>query len=227
MAAATLTGHDLVARLGGRYADAIGIRLAKGERGEIFKWFLAALLYGAPIQEGVAKRTYLAFAAAGVLTPQRVLATGWDGLVAVLDAGGYVRYDYKTATKLLAVCAALQDGYAGDLNGLHEAATSPADLEARLMALGKGVGPVTVNIFLRELRGIWAKARPLPQEGTVAAARAVGLLRGGTLKGAAALARLQRRWAAEGGHTNDFADLEAALQRHGRDLRRRAAPAAQ
>jgi hypothetical protein len=28
---------------------------------------------------------------------------GWDGLVAILDRGGYVCYDYKTATKLLEI----------------------------------------------------------------------------------------------------------------------------
>lgn len=171
MAAAPLSAHALVARLGGRYADVLGIRLAAGEGGEIFKWFLAALLCGAPIQEAVAMRSYRAFAAAGTLTSPTILATGWDGLVAILDGGGYVRYDYKTATKLLAVCAALRDGYDDDINALHAAASSPADLEARLAALGKGIGPVTVNIFLRELRGVWPKAQPLPREPVLAAAR--------------------------------------------------------
>jgi NAD(P)-dependent dehydrogenase (short-subunit alcohol dehydrogenase family) len=39
---------------------------------------------------------------------------------------------------------------------LHEAAVGPADLEARLLAF-HGVGPITVNIFLRELRPFWEK----------------------------------------------------------------------
>jgi hypothetical protein len=30
-----------------------------------------------------------------------------------------------------------------------------------LKALGKGIGDVTANIFLRELRSIWSKAEPL------------------------------------------------------------------
>jgi hypothetical protein len=37
--------------------------------------------------------------------------TGWDGLVSTLDAGGYVRYDFKTATKLLEVMKNLIDQY--------------------------------------------------------------------------------------------------------------------
>jgi endonuclease III len=32
-------------------------------------------------------------------------------------------------------------------------------MEKRLLEF-KGVGPTTVNIFLRELRGVWEKARP-------------------------------------------------------------------
>ena len=39
----------------------------------------------------------------------------------------------------------------------------------------KGVGPVCVNIFLRELRGIWNKAKPKPSKIAVEAARKIGL----------------------------------------------------
>ncbi|MEQ9715133.1 MAG: hypothetical protein ABGF52_06305 [Candidatus Asgardarchaeum sp.] len=35
------------------------------------------------------------------------------------------------------------------------------DLERRLIEF-KGFGPTAVNIFLRELRGIWSKANPPP-----------------------------------------------------------------
>lgn len=45
--------------------------------------------------------------------------------------------------------------------GLHEAARDSRDLERWLLAFN-GVGPVTVNIFLRELRPYWAKADPEP-----------------------------------------------------------------
>jgi hypothetical protein len=54
----------------------------------------------------------------------------------------------------------LQEQYAGDLNNLHEKAQDGKDLESRLKQLGKGIGDVTVNIFLRELRTVWVKARP-------------------------------------------------------------------
>lgn len=217
--AAAFSARQLVGRLGGSYARGLGILLGEGSSDEVFKWFLAALLYGAPISEIVAGKTYLQFAQAGVATPQAVLKAGWDGLVSILDRGGYARYDYKTATKLLAACNALLTDYGGDLNALHRAAATPQDLEARLMRLAKGIGEVTVNIFLRELRGVWQKAEPLPRDGVVAAAKELGLLPRRLANRREALARLKRRWRDEGGAAADFADLEAALQRQARLLR--------
>jgi hypothetical protein len=35
------------------------------------------------------------------LTPKQILKTGWDDLVKILDEGGYTRYDFKTADRLL------------------------------------------------------------------------------------------------------------------------------
>jgi hypothetical protein len=211
---------ELVRSHGGSYATALGIHLFAADSGERFKWFLAAILYGTRITEQLATRTWHEFAARGVLAPQRIVDTGWDGLVAILDAGGYVRYDFKTATKLLAVCATLLRDYAGNLDTLHAAATGPRDLEARLKALGKGIGDTTVAIFLRELRGIWSKAAPPLSPLALAAAQRLGYLRRGRLTDAHALARLQQVWTDDGQPSNRFADFEAALVREGLRLRR-------
>lgn len=221
MAAAELTPSALVAALGGRYADGLGIRLEGGASREIFKWFLAALLYGARISEALASRTHREFMRAGLDTPRAVVDTGWDGLVVLLDRGGYVRYDYKTATKLLDVCGALLERYGGDLNALHRAASSPADLALRLRALGKGIGEVTANIFLRELRGVWEKAEPLPAPAVIEAACRLGFLPPRLGDPGQALVLLKRRWARAGRRQSGFADFEAALLRHWRAGRRR------
>lgn len=212
---------SLVARLGGRYATALGIALEQGDSGEIFKWFLASLLYGARITQGIAGKTYHEFQRAGVTSPERILETGWNGLVEILDRGGYVRYDYKTATKLLAVCQTLTERYGGDLNAVHSASSSPEDLSVRLRALGKGIGAVTVNIFLRELRGIWQKAESLPSDRVLAAAADLAFLPRGLSDGGKALAILRRCWRKEGMKEGDFADFEAALLRYSRTLQRR------
>ena len=212
---------ELVRSRGGRYAIGFGIDLAAHDAGERFKWFLAALLFGAPISEALASRTWHAFAAQGVLTPQRIVDTGWDGLVAILDAGGYVRYDYKTATKLLDVCGALLRDYGGDLDRLHRAASGPRDLEARLKALGKGIGDVTVGIFLRELRGIWPLADPPLAPLALDAAIRLGYLPRGSSPDIA-MARLKSLWRNGTQTLQSFADFEAALVREGLRQRREA-----
>lgn len=211
---------ELVRSHGGRYATALGIDLASTDMNERFKWFLAAILYGTRISEQLATRTWREFASCGVLSPQRILDTGWDGLVAILDAGGYVRYDFKTATKLLAVCASLVRDYTGDLDILHAAAADPRDLEARLKALGKGIGDTTVAIFLRELRGIWSKAAPPMSPLALIAAQSLGYLRHGRQTAGYALTLLQQEWASDGQAAEFFADFEAALVRKGLRLRR-------
>jgi hypothetical protein len=154
--------EELVERYGQLYSEALGINLQGGAKEEVTKWFLAALLYGKPIRESAATKTYRVFESRGVVTPERILKTGWHSLVALLDEGGYTRYDFSTADKLLRVFQTLEREYAGDLNFLHERASDSVDLERRLKALGKGIGDVTVSIFLRDLRGVWAKAKPKP-----------------------------------------------------------------
>jgi len=214
----------LLGKLGGRFSATLGIELDRGDSQEVFKWFLAAILYGARISETIATRTYREFEARGVLSPEAILETGWHGLVEILDDGGYVRYDFKTATKLLEVMTALKERFDGDLNRLHAQAEGPEDLERTLMALGKGIGPVTVNIFLRELRDVWEKADPLPQELTVLAARRLGFT---PLAGSSdeerreIMGQLRAVWERHALPGWDFADFEAALVRLGKGYCRR------
>ena len=210
---------DLLGRLGGRFAGELGLDLKAGPVPRQ-KWFLAAILYGARISGALATRTYRVFAARDLYTPEAILAQGWDGLVGLLDEGGYARYDFKTATKLLRVMASLKEGYQGDLERLHGAAADFDDLEARLRALAPGLGPTTANIFLRELRGIWPKAEPPLSPLAQRAAEALGLLPPG-LTPRQALPALQQKWRAQPVAGFEFADLEAALVRRELELRRR------
>lgn len=215
----------LIAKLGGRFSVELGIDLATGDSREIFKWFLAAMIFGARISETIAVKTYREFEKEGITTAREILKRGWDAIVAVLDRGGYVRYDFSTATKLLAVSEALVMRYGGNLNALQAAALDPRDLEVKLKGLGKGIGDVTTNIFLRELRGIWPKADSLPSELVMTAAKHLGLLPERLTDKRRALELLRARWTKERGSAKKFADFEAALVRHGLAIRRKhAAP---
>ena len=142
------------------YSEELGIKLNEKKDDEIFKWFLASILFGARISETIAKNTYKTFEKYGLLTPRRILDAGWDFLVnPIMREGGYVRYDGKTSTQILKNCETLLKKYDGSLNKLHEKAKDSNDLENGLLEF-YGIGPITVNIFLRELRPFWEKADP-------------------------------------------------------------------
>jgi endonuclease III len=153
------------------YAGELGLDLSRPE--DRFKWFLASMLYAKRISAEIARRTYRRFEEEGLTTPRAILEAGWDRLVEVLDSGGYTRYDFSTASNLLEAMNKLIGEY-GDLEGLHEASADPRDLERRLMEF-RGIGPVGVNIFLRELRGIWAKADPEPSRVALEVASRLGV----------------------------------------------------
>ena len=183
------------------YAEELGIDLASGRDEDYFRWFLASLLYGGHISETIARRTYQAFCRHDLTSPRRVVAAGWDFLVnPVMREGGYVRYDGRKSGQILRDCETLLTRYGGRLSRLHQAARNPHDLEARLDAF-YGVGPVTANIFLRELRPFWSKADPTPLPAVLALAKTLGI----------ALGRQPRK-------TLGFARIEAGLIRfsHGR-----------
>jgi len=154
--------REFVEKYGELYSKALGIDLESGRNEEIVKWFLASIFYAKPIRENTATLTYRTFEAHNVLAVDKILETSWNGLVKILDEGGYVRYDFSTATKLLNVFGDLKKDYNGDFWQLYNAAQDSRDLEARLKSLGKGIGDVTVSIFLRDMRSIWSKAEPKP-----------------------------------------------------------------
>ena len=131
------------------HASDLGIDLSSSQENAYFKWFLACLLFGKPIQQEVAKRTYLAFVKEGLVTPEAIVQAGWEQLVKVLDEGHYTRYDFSTATKLLDIVKQLQENY-GNFQAFLKGCHSRSELSSRLQEL-KGVGPKTAEIFLRDL----------------------------------------------------------------------------
>jgi len=140
------------------YSQELGLDL-RGEK-DRFKWFLASILFAKRISSGIAKRTYKEFEREGIVTPEKIIESGWDKLVEVLDLGGYVRYDFSTASNLLEIAVSLKEKY-GSLETLYTQARDSKDLENKLLEF-KGVGSTAVSIFLRELKGIWERAKPRP-----------------------------------------------------------------
>ena len=72
----------------------------------------------------------------------------------MLGEGHYTRYDESTAERLLKLCAKLNSEYGGKLGNLREQSKDRRDLEKRLAEF-EGVGPKTVEIFMREAGKVW------------------------------------------------------------------------
>ena len=194
--------RHLVATLGGRFSLELDIYVDR-RADEIERWALAATLFGNRILTSVVLRTYRVLEHAGVRTIADAGGRNRKELVALLDEGGYVRYDERTATRLLALAETIADRYDGRLATLGEQLVDAGEVERALDAL-PGWGPVTVRAFLRELRGVWPGADVMLDDRAAAAARHLQLPTGlEALNSLAAVARL------------DLRDLEVGLLRLG------------
>jgi hypothetical protein len=211
-----LSDHDaaavarrLVETLGGRFSAEMGIDVDRGDR-EVERWLLAATLFGTRISTAIAVRTYRLMAQAGVGTLADVEARSWDELVELLDRGGYVRYDYRTATRLQQLAAALHG------HGIDALRKGTLDQTRAALDALPGWGPVTVSAFLRELRGVWPVVDPPLDDRAAKAAHHAGLAGPSDDP----LERLQTVSTQAG---LDLRDLEASLVRlwlaHGRQFR--------
>ena len=201
----TEIARRLVATPGGRYSRELGIDLDTGGGG-VDQWFCAATLFGTRITAATAVRTYAALSAAGVRTVQDAGERSWDDLVGLLDAGGYVRYDFRTATRLQLLADEVRTRFGGSVESLATV-TDARVLETALDSL-PGWGPTTVRIFLRELRDVWPGAQPPLDERALRAARhlkfPISRRRGDQIDALRAVAHDARR---------DVRDLETSLIR--------------
>lgn len=196
----------VVAELGGRYSSELGIDVDAGAA-EVERWFLAATLFGTRISAGVAERTFGVLDGAGLHRVAQARHLPWDDLVALLDEGGYARYDFRTATRLQDLAEVIGERYDGQVAVIGRSFPGYSQLRQALDVL-PGWGPVTIQLFLRELRGVWHGAEPPLDQRAVAAAGHLGLpALGAGQFDLAALARL----ASKSGM--DPRDLEGGLVR--------------
>ena len=150
--------RELVDTLGGRFSTQAGIDVDAGGH-EVERWFLAATLLGTRISAAIAMRTYRVLNDAGVSTIADAGQRSWENLVALLDAGGYARYDFRTASRLADLSVVVAQRHPHGVAAMGTRQTDPIDLMSTLDEL-PGWGPVTVRAFLRELRGVWPAAMP-------------------------------------------------------------------
>ena len=193
----------VVESVGGRYSVELGIDVDGGDD-EIERWALAATLFGGRISAKIAARTFATFEDAGVHSLAAAARLDTAPLVELLDAGGYARYDFQTARRLQAIADALETNHHGRVSVVLRG--SADDLEAALGAL-PGWGPVTVALFLRELRGVRDGIDPPIDARAQQAGEHLGLLAAESRDAVARLGDLA------GKAQIDVRDLEAALVR--------------
>ena len=211
---ATLVSN-LVREVGGSHSADLGIDLRSVRPEEVFKWFVASVLFCSWANESVAKAAYRSMEGAGLLSTPRLLVINWGHLMEVLEKSVPVEHCWYIATGVQVIAWSLDRAYHGDLNRLHFFAKDPRDLKRRLQGLGTVVRPRAVTLFSREMRELWDKAEPPLTENAITASRNLGLV-GDTGDTASVLAELQNAWEERSAGSERFCDLETALDKLGR-----------
>jgi len=131
----TITACDL----GIEVTDALGV----------FRWLLASFLMGKRIRSTVAVEAYrIIVDQQGLDTPLKLAETSHSVLVRLLGQSGYARYDESTARRLHDLGNKVEVELVAQLEALQEA--SNAEGFKRWLLSFEGVGPKTVEIFMRE-----------------------------------------------------------------------------
>lgn len=165
--------HRLLSVVGGRYSKDLGIDVDGGAE-EVERWFVAATLFGNRISASIAERTFLVLDGVELTRLARLRKVSWEQLVELLDEGGYARYDFRTASRLHSICDLVAERFGGCLGEIgRRYLTYPAVHDA-LDGL-PGWGPVTIDLFLREMRGVWPGAEPPLDRRAERAAHHLGL----------------------------------------------------
>jgi len=133
-------------------AEDLNIELGSDDEHQLFRWFIASFLMGKRIRSESAAATYRVIIEKYQRDTPRKLSTCTHGqLVKMLGEGGYARYDESTAHRLIKLCKKLNDEYGGKIVNIRQASLDQKEFEKRLAAF-EGVGPKTVEIFMRDAR---------------------------------------------------------------------------
>lgn len=124
--------------------------LVSADERALFKWLVASLLFGKPIQQAIAEQAYRVIVEQQQRdTPRKLGQCSKAELVRMLGQAHYVRYDFSTAERLLKLCERLHRDYGGKVRQIREQSVDRHDFEQRLGAFD-GIGPKTIEIFMRE-----------------------------------------------------------------------------
>jgi len=135
-------------------AKDLGIDLSHGEEPALFQWLIASFLMGKRIQREIAAEAFRVIVFKHQRDTPRKLATCTQrDLVRMLGEARYTRYDESTAERLRKLGQKLNDEYGGQVLTLRENSADVAAFSKQLLTFD-GIGPKTVEIFLREAEAV-------------------------------------------------------------------------
>lgn len=167
--------RTLLRDYGRTFAEEAGIPLGRNDPSGIFRLLCASSLYGARISATVATAAIRALAKAGWISSAKMAASTWEERTRVLNQNGYARYDESTSRRLGDMAQTVEEKYGGDLRHLRDEADRDPGAERLLLRQFKGMGEVSVNIFLREVQAIWPEIYPCADARALNAARRLEL----------------------------------------------------
>lgn len=165
----TATVRALLELHGRTYAEEAGIRL-RNTPVPLYRLLVLSLLLSARIRADTAVAAARALFDAGLGDARSMAESGRQRRVDALGAGGYRRYDERTATQLGDGAELLLQRYRGDLRRLRE----ESGVGERLQRF-PGIGPAGADIFLREAQGVWPEFAPYLDRRTREGAERLGL----------------------------------------------------
>lgn len=164
----------LLDRYGQTYANEAGFTV-KDTPAPLFRLLVLSTLLSARIGADIAVAAARRLADEGWTTPDKLAATSWEERVHALNDSGYARYDESTSRMLGESVELLLDRWDGDLRKLREDADGDPDAIRTRLKQFKGIGDVGVDIFLREVQGVWDELHPFVDDRTLDSARALDL----------------------------------------------------
>ncbi|MFD5073653.1 endonuclease [Streptomyces sp. NPDC058371] len=150
---------ELVSSYGRTYAEEAGITLRNTPQ-PLYRTLVLACLLSARIRASVAVATSRALYDAGLRDPRRMADASWQERVDALGAGGYRRYDERTATQLGDGARLLTERWGGDVRRMRDESGGDLDRLRGLLREVPGIGPAGADIFLREAQRVWPEAAP-------------------------------------------------------------------
>lgn len=161
--------RTLLDRHGTTYAAEAGITL-RNAPGPLYQLLVLIQLLSARIKADIAVASARALFEARMRDARRMAEADWQERVDALGRGGYRRYDERTATQLGEAAELVLREYRGDLRRMREAGDP-----RKLLRDIPGIGPSGVDIFLREVQGVWPESAPYFDRKALDGAERVGL----------------------------------------------------